>query len=267
MFDSLVSGLSLVDATGHAILAITLACLLLAVGLNVFLRGSYDALARDPTENGPAERPFSHGVLNCIVRDVRQAVRQSSPLNVQAIVDDNVQSELKTMLTAERFVRAATGLVIILGLLGTFYGLTLSIGRLVHLVSADNGSVTDATQTITSGLTRALAGMAVAFSNSLLGIASAVILTVLGVFSNVTDRRVAWMARVENFVELTWSSPKNSDAAPDFGRSTAAFGESVARLDGAIARFDDVLRHFLAETGELREFNVRLVASGPRTEK
>jgi hypothetical protein len=267
MFDSVISGLSLVDATGHAILVTTLTCLLLAVGLNLFLRGRYDALARDLTENGPAERPFVHGVLNCIVRDVREVARQSSQLNVQAIVDDNVQSELKTMLTAERFVRAATGLVIILGLLGTFYGLTLSIGRLVHLVSADNGSVTDVTQTITSGLTRALAGMAVAFSNSLLGIASAVILTVLGVFSNVTDRRVAWMARVENFVELMWSSRKNPSAGPDLGRSIVAFGESVGRLDGAIARLDVVLRHFLAETSELREFNVHVVASGPRTEK
>ena len=45
------------------------------------------------------------------------------------------QAELRPLLLAERFVRAATGLVIILGLLGTFYGLTLSIGKLVHLVA------------------------------------------------------------------------------------------------------------------------------------
>src|SRR5208283_5233551 len=45
------------------------------------------------------------------------------------------------------------------------------------------------THAVTSGLTQALTGMAVAFSNSLVGIVSAVVLTVLGVVSNVTDRR------------------------------------------------------------------------------
>jgi hypothetical protein len=66
------------------------------------------------------------------------------------------------LLLAERFVRAATGLVIILGLLGTFYGLTSSIGRLVQLVAGDTGGVSDITQGVTTELTQALSGMAVA---------------------------------------------------------------------------------------------------------
>ena len=90
------------------------------------------------------------------------------------------------MLLAERFIGAATGLVIILGLLGTFYGLTVSVGQLVHLVSADTGAAQgrDAGRD-DEGLTQSLTGMSVAFSNSLVGIVSAVVLTIVGVVSNV----------------------------------------------------------------------------------
>jgi hypothetical protein len=158
------------------------------------------------------------------------------------------------LLLAERFVRASTGLVIILGLLGTFYGLTLSIGKLVHLVAADTGVTADVTQAVTRGLTEALAGMAVAFSNSLVGILSAVVLTVLGVVSNVTDRRTALMIQLETYLDRLLPDPAlaRRDAATPF----AAFGESVARLEGAVARFESALRHFTANTKDLREVHL-----------
>ena len=68
-------------------------------------------------------------------------------------------------------------------------------------MSADTGAVADVTQAVTHGLTDALAGMAVAFSNSLVGILSAVVLTVLGVLSNVTDRRTALMVQIETYLD------------------------------------------------------------------
>ena len=68
-------------------------------------------------------------------------------------------------------------LAFILGLLGTFYGLTLSIGKIVHLVGAETTGAADVAQGVSQGLTNALSGMAVAFSNSLVGILSAVILS------------------------------------------------------------------------------------------
>jgi hypothetical protein len=61
-------------------------------------------------------------------------------------------------LLGERFVRSATGLVLILGLSGTFYGLTLSIGKLSRLLSVEGAKVADVTQSLTTGLTQALSG-------------------------------------------------------------------------------------------------------------
>ena len=249
----ILDGLSLVDSVGRVILATTASCLLAGVAAHAFLRARYVALERDFRLNANPQPHFSHPVLRRIVQEAEEAARRSSERNAQAIIEEQFQTELGSLLLAERFVRAATGLVIILGLLGTFYGLTLSIGKLVHMVSADTGAVADVTQAVTHGLTDALAGMAVAFSNSLVGILSAVVLTVLGVFSNVTDRRTALMIQLETYLDRLLPPPAK-------GRSEAetlrGFGDSVARLEGAVARFESSLQTFAASTKDLREVHL-----------
>jgi MotA/TolQ/ExbB proton channel family len=271
MPNSLLDGFSLIDSTGRLILATTLATLVLGFVSNLFVRSRYAGLERDLEEHGVARRRFSNDLLNDIVRDAEKAARQSPEPNVQGIIEEHFQTDLKSLLLAERFVRTATGLVIILGLLGTFYGLTSSIGKLVHLVSGDGGGVADVTQGVTTGLTQALSGMAVAFSNSLVGIVSAVILTVLGVFSSPTDHRVALMIRIEAHLDRVLSdlAPK-SDATADvegsgarrktdaLERTVAGFGESVERLEGAVARFESALQSFSSSTRDFTEFNAHL---------
>jgi hypothetical protein len=257
MPSTILDGLSLVDTTGRLILAATIASLLAAVGAHLFLRARYSALERDLARNGDPSPQFSSAVLRRIVQDAAAAARRSGEPNTQAIIEDGFQVELKSLLLAERFVRAATGLVLILGLLGTFYGLTMSIGRLVHLLAADTGAVADVSQAVTRGLTDALSGMAVAFSNSLLGVASAVALTLLGVVNNVTDRRTALMVQIETYLDRLM--PKRGAAGQGTAGSVADFGASVARLDGAVMRFEAALQRFAASTKDLRE--VQLVVA------
>ncbi|MGD0679625.1 MAG: MotA/TolQ/ExbB proton channel family protein [Polyangiaceae bacterium] len=257
---ALFEGLSLVDTTGRLILATTLACLLLGAGATFFVRSRYASMERDLRENGPHHRIFAHRVLNLIVRDADDALRRAPDRNTQAIIEDNFQSELKPLLFAERFVKSATGLVIILGLLGTFYGLTLSVGRLVHLVSSDAGEVADVSHALTTGLTQALTGMAVAFSNSLLGIGSAVVLTLVSVLFNVTDRRIALMVQLETYLDRLLPARTVTLSDPNLERAVVGFGECVARLDAAVQRFESALHGFASNT---REFHVQIVASKP----
>ncbi|HEY5961265.1 MAG TPA: hypothetical protein VIV60_32130, partial [Polyangiaceae bacterium] len=173
MTSTMLSGLSLIDSTGLAILATTMLTLLLGIVANVWLRARYAGLESDLQQMRNGEASFAHPVLRHIVRDATEAGGRTREINTQAIIDDCFQADLRPLLLAERFIRSATGLVIILGLLGTFYGLTLSIGKIVHLVGAETVASTDIAQGVGQGLTNALSGMAVAFSNSLVGILSA----------------------------------------------------------------------------------------------
>jgi hypothetical protein len=230
MTNNLLDGLSLVDTTGRVLLATTVGTLLLGVGANVWVRGRYAGLERDLKEN-PGPRPrFAHPVLGDIVRSAEEAARRSPDPNTQAIVEEHIQSGL---------------------------------GKLIHLVAGDPGGVADVTQGVTSGLTEALSGMAVAFSNSLVGIGSAVVLTVLGVFSNLTDRRVALMVRIETHLDRLLSehggpAVPRSARAPSNGVAAAGFGESVERLEAAVAHFESALQTFSTTTRDFTEFNAHL---------
>jgi hypothetical protein len=254
MIATLLAGLSLIDTTGLAILGTTLTTLVLGIVANLWLRARYAALEKDLRHSRGPEATFSHPVLNRIVLDATETARRSREPNFQATIDDRFQSDLRPMLFAERFVRSATGLVIILGLLGTFYGLTLSIGRIVHLVSAETGAGTDAALGVSQGLTHALSGMAVAFSNSLVGVLSAVILTIIGVLSNVSDRRTAVMIQIETYLDRVCAQGTGGALVPGL----AGFGDSVARLNGAVARFESALQAFSSTTRDFHEFNAHL---------
>lgn len=261
MPNTILDGLSLVDTTGRLILGATVASLVAAVGAHLFLRMRYADLESDLVEGDEPGRKFSSPVLRRILRDAETAAGRGGDTNTQAVIEDGFRADLGSLLVAERFVRAATGLVLILGLLGTFYGLTMSIGRLVHLLGADTSGVTDVSQAVTRGLTDALSGMAVAFSNSLLGVGSAVALTVLGVVNNVTDRRTALMVQIETYLDRVL--PKSNAASRTSADSVNDFGASVARLDGAVARFETALQRFAASTKDLHEVQLVVALKPP----
>lgn len=67
-------------------------------------------------------------------------------------------------------VRYITNTLIFLGLLGTFWGLILTVGGFAELIGNLNFSDETALNSMQAGLSRPLAGMATAFTSSLLGL-------------------------------------------------------------------------------------------------
>jgi hypothetical protein len=155
------------------------------------------------------------------------------------------------------------GLLIILGLVGTFYGLTLSIGRLVGLVSGEGiAGTADVAQGLTQGLTQALSGMSVAFTCSLFGIVSAILMTLITVFFNVTDARVALMVEIEGYLDnrLLRALAMNEGGGSPLGAAGGMGGIalSVGQLQAAVGQFEAALQNFSATTRDFREFNLHL---------
>ncbi|MGH7272278.1 MAG: hypothetical protein ACREJ3_17760, partial [Polyangiaceae bacterium] len=98
------------------------------------------------------------------------------------------------------------------------------------------------------------------------GIASAVILTVIGVFSNVTDRRMALMIQVETAIDRWFPSRVAARGEPgaNIATSVASFGESVTRLERVVLRFEGALQELGTNTKDLREFDVHVALTKPR---
>jgi hypothetical protein len=275
MDEALFQGLSLVDASGYAIIGVIAVVLAIGITLSFTLRRRYHRIAGDLDAHADSAA-FESAVLNQIVRDARDALkRDPGQVNTQVIIDRGFQTALARLLIGERFVKASTGLLIVLGLVGTFYGLTLSIGKLAALVGGEVQDAIAITESLTAGLTQALTGMSVAFSTSLFGILAAIVMTVLSVFYNVTDRRIEVMARIEAYLDNVLSSAARVEArATGMGaaavpagapaqsvvldQSVIAFGQTVERLQGVVAQFESALHGFSATTRDFREFNLHL---------
>jgi hypothetical protein len=143
----------------------------------------------------------------------------------------------------------------------------------VTLVTGDGAANTEITESLMTGLAQALAGMSVAFSASLFGIVAAIIMTLVGVFANVTDRRVALMVQIEAFLDNELQSvPRAAPAgmpgraavgmhaatSQELERMLSGFGASVEQLQQSVAQFEAALLNFSATTRDFREFNYRL---------
>ena len=264
-----LGSLSRVGTSGGAIIGTTLFVLFLSIGLNLYIRARYAGLLRDIEGHKRADIPFDNRVLNRILDEARDArLRHGRDANVQAIIEHHIQSELGGLLLGERFVRAAVGLVIILGLLGTFTGLTLSVGQLVNMIAEDPARGVDVMDVVTLGLTQALSGMSVAFSASLFGIGSAIVLTLFGIISNVTDRRSAVMVALEAHLDRVLAPVEGhvtggagvaaSSESEHLAQVVGDFGNAVAGLESAVMQFNAALQSFAGTTRDFREFNLHL---------
>ncbi|WP_424138557.1 flagellar motor protein MotA [Roseomonas chloroacetimidivorans] len=131
----------------------------------------------------------------------RRSDRLSLSTGAMRSVLDGIASRLDEQRELSRYM---TGLLIFLGLLGTFWGLIMTIGSVSDVIqnmSVGSGDVTTLFNQLKSGLAQPLNGMGVAFSSSMLGLASALVLGFLDLTAGQAQTRFyneleEWLAGV-----------------------------------------------------------------------
>ena len=117
--------------------------------------------------------------------------RRSMTLSTAAMRSllDGISSRLDETRELSRYM---TGLLIFLGLLGTFWGLLLTIGSVADVIAGMSVGATDVDQLfnqLKSGLAEPLRGMGVAFSSSMMGLAGALVLGFLDLTAGQAQNR------------------------------------------------------------------------------
>jgi len=100
------------------------------------IRKKYKALIADVEDiENQENKIFEFEIFNSMIKDYKKAQKRNvEEINTIAIIEKHIHIHLKRTLLGERFLKKSVSLMIILGLVGTFYGLTLSIGELVLLM-------------------------------------------------------------------------------------------------------------------------------------
>jgi hypothetical protein len=169
---------------------------------------------------------------------------RSDRMAISAQVMRGLLDSIATRLDEARDMsRYMTGLLVFLGLLGTFWGLIEtvgSVGRVLETlnVGSDAGNVFDA---LKEGLARPLGGMGIAFSSSLFGLAGSLILGFLDLQTSQAQNR--FYTDLEDWLSTT---VRDLGVATDTGMVTAP-PSSELRL--AIER----LKETIQESGSSRQ--------------
>lgn len=278
------------NPVANGIIGIILAILILTIFVSITLKNKYSKLEKDITDSGNRSKElFENELFNNMVKDYKKAIgANTKDINTQAIIEKNMYMNLKSSILGERFLMKSISLMIILGLLGTFYGLTLSIGELVSLLNNTDAAVIGDVQSITGGLVNSIRGMSVAFVTSLFGIASSIIVTLINIGFSVKEHRESIMVYSEEYLdnlgskqsavyeeetgrvvsvqgavgdtsgiirELTNVSEK---IIKEMNRSAYEMSGIMTGLNKSVENFDSSLKMFADGTRDLREFNHEL---------
>jgi hypothetical protein len=140
---------------------------------------------------------------------------------------------------AREISRYLTGLLVFLGLLGTFWGLIETVGSVGSIINGlqvggDAGSVFDA---LKQGLAAPLGGMGISFSSSLFGLAGSLILGFLDLQTSQAQNR--FYTSLEDWLATT---------VQDLGVGGGPIGSGAALSPAAVTAIDR-LRHALTEAG------------------
>lgn len=269
-------------ATG--IVATIFTILILTIILTFMIRRKYTSLIHDlDSPENRVNGVFENKALNKMVDDYHKAVENNvDDINTPVIIEKHMAHGFKGYATAERIASRSVSLMVTLGLLGTFYGLTLSIGEIVTLLASTKGSLVNDMTPIIDGLMNSLQGMSVAFVTSLCGIGGSIIVTFMNmafsiqgtkeqVFVHAEEyldhysgrkRGVSGAAAVvdlglDQFGDKLEENLKDLTSALNYRLGTVAteMANTAESLNGSIAQFDSSLKTFAENTRDFTEFN------------
>ena len=207
-----------------------------------------------------SEPRFKNALLRGAVSEFEAAftAQKGIEVNTQAIIETIFNRRMRASLFQERFAHGSVSMMIVLGLLGTFIGLTLSVQSLVLLFRGYE--VTELLSSVESGLLSSLVGMSTAFTTSLFGIACSAIITALNIFISPGQARERLVTALEEYLDDTVSARLRAAAGDGYERMNEAlrstfieFGEKIAeRFDRSLLMMRDDIRGIDEANNNLR---------------
>lgn len=128
-------------------------------------------------------------------------------------------------------IRYITNTLIFLGLLGTFWGLIVTVGGFADLIGNLNFADDTVMTTMQNGLTRPLSGMATAFTSSLMGLAGSLTIGFLGLQVQLAQNGI--FRELEDYLSAHTSIASTDTVAtvlPQIQTATNELNKSVKEL-------------------------------------
>ncbi len=186
-------------------------------------------------------RAGSETVEPVLLAPMKALLSRSTSMSLSTSSMSAMLESIATRLDESRDIsRYLIGLLVFLGLLGTFWGLLGTIGSISETIQSLDPGTGDATAVLDSlkeGLSAPLSGMGTAFSSSLFGLSGSLVLGFLDLQSGRAQTR--FYTELENWLSSVTDLSSGIAAAPDLAGAVAsadlrALGEKLGAIqDGS----------------------------------
>ena len=222
--------------------------ILLALAIGIFfnlikligLNADYGALVNFDINKSSQSFLNNKGLLKNIITDLKQIdgrfVFKSSSINR---LIENTDMSLSSVRETSKYL---VGLLVFLGLLGTFWGLLKTIGSVGNVISGlgiDDTNVAGFFNSLKDGLNAPLQGMSIAFSSSLLGLAGSLILGFIDIN----------LGQAQNKFSLFFEKVLEHNSVPDLINSDSSDNLNKQALQKIYDNLDSVV-YSLKKTSE-----------------
>lgn len=152
-----------------------------------------------------------------LLAPMKALIGRSSAMSLSTSSMRSILDSIATRLDESRDIsRYLTGLLIFLGLLGTFWGLLQTIGSIgttIQTLDPGSGDVNDVLETLKAGLSAPLGGMGTAFSSSLFGLSGSLVLGFLDLQAGRAQTR--FYTELENWLSSVTDLGSDFVVGPD----------------------------------------------------
>ena len=169
-----------------------------------------------------------------VLRPVAQMLHPR-PSRISASALQNILDMILLRFEDDReSIRYVTNVLIFLGLLGTFWGLLMTVGGFAEIISGLNMSDESVLESMQVGLARPLAGMATAFTSSILGLGGSLIVGFLGLQVQLVQNSI--LHDTEDYFAAHTHTATPDVTLGQIGSAARALNKSVQRLDRTVSR-------------------------------
>ncbi|MBR4475628.1 MAG: hypothetical protein IKP05_03020 [Alphaproteobacteria bacterium] len=171
-----------------------------------------------------------------VLRPVAQML-SPRPTRISASALQNILDMILLRFEDDReSVRYVTNLLVFLGLLGTFWGLLLTVGGFADIIGGLNMADEMVLESMQSGLARPLAGMATAFTSSILGLGGSLIVGFLGIQVQLVQNSI--LHDVEDYFAAHTHTATPDVTMAQIGSAARALNKTVQRFDKTVSRWE-----------------------------
>lgn len=181
-------------------------------------------------ENNPSQKPR-------IVEEIELRCKESNPaleqMNTGALIDQVYSRHLLKNEQIDYFCRFLPNLLLSLGLLGTFLGITINLAELSQTINDFGVGSIDG---LVEQVQRPLQGMGVAFISSLTAVACSALLTVVNLLRNTSIAKYQLISALEDYIDNIYGPALNRRSPLDkaVDRLETLFGTFVNQFSVSV---------------------------------